>query len=175
MAIKLGISKAYDRVEWQFLRKMMIRLGFDERWVTLAMETIHTASYLVLINGEPKGFIQPTRGIKQGDPLSPYLFLLCTEGLSAMLKRAEEQKRIQGILSCKGRVHVSHLLFADDCLLFCQAKIEECQNLLHLLHSYEMASSQAINKRKTTLFFSKKHKGKHQAGCAKHVGSTSIS
>ena len=90
MAIKLDISKAYDRVEWQFLKKMMLRLGFDERWVALAMETIHTASYSVLINVEPQGFFKPTRGIKQGDPLSPYLFLLCTEGLSAMLMRAKE-------------------------------------------------------------------------------------
>ena len=100
------------------------------------METIHTASYSVLINGEPQGFVKPTRGIKQGDPLSPYLFLLCAEGLSAML-----MKTIQGILSCCGGVCVSHLLFANDCLLFGQAKIEECQNLLHLLHSYEIASS----------------------------------
>ena len=90
MAIKLDISKAYDRVEWQFLKKMMLRLGFDERWVALAMETIHTASYSVLINVEPQGFFKPTRGTKQGDPLSPYLFLLCTEGLSAMLMRAKE-------------------------------------------------------------------------------------
>lgn len=128
----------------------MIRMGFDERWVTLAMETVHLASYAVLING-----IKPTRRIKQGDPLSPYLFLLCAEGLSAMLKRAEEQRKIQGILSCRGGIHVSHLLFADDCLLFCQAKVEECKNLLNLLHSYEVASGQAINRGKTTLFFSK--------------------
>ena len=66
MAIKLDISKAYDRVEWDFLRKIMLKLGFDDRWVHLAMETVHTAMYSVLINGEPKGYISPSDGIKQG-------------------------------------------------------------------------------------------------------------
>ena len=64
MAVKLDINKAYDRVEWSFLRQMMIKLGFDGRWVNLAMETVCTASYSILINGELKGFVQPSRGIK---------------------------------------------------------------------------------------------------------------
>ena len=133
----------------------MIKLGFDERWVALAMETVITASYSVLLNGEPKGFIKPTRGIKQDDPLSLYLFLMCAEGLSAMLRKAKEQRRIQGILSCRGEVNISHLLFADDSLLFYQAKVEECRELLNILDSYEAASGQAINRGKTALFFSK--------------------
>ena len=83
MAVKLDVSKVYDRVEWDFLRDIMLKLGLDHRWVNLAMETVITASYSILINGEPKGFITPSRGIKQGDPLSPYLYLLCAEGLSA--------------------------------------------------------------------------------------------
>ena len=66
MAIKLDISKAYDRVEWDFLRKIMLKLGFDDRWVHLAMETVHTAMYSMLINGEPKSYISPFGGIKQG-------------------------------------------------------------------------------------------------------------
>ena len=86
MVVKLDISKAYDRVEWNFLRQMMIRLGFDERWVDLAMETVRTTMYSILINGESKGFVQPSSGIKQGDLLSPYLFLLCVEGLLGMMK-----------------------------------------------------------------------------------------
>lgn len=90
MAVKLDISKAYDQVEWGFLQRIMLKLSLDHRWVTMAMETITIASYVVLINGEPKGFISPSRGIKQGDLLLPYLFLLCAEGLSALLKKAEE-------------------------------------------------------------------------------------
>ena len=64
MAIKLDISKAYDQVEWEFLRWIMLKLGIDARWVCLAMETVIIASYSVLINGEPKGFITPSRGIR---------------------------------------------------------------------------------------------------------------
>ena len=98
--MKLDISKAYDQVEWNFLRQMMIRLGFDERWVDLAMETVRTATYSILNNGKLKGFFQLSRVIKQGDPLSPYLFLLCAEGLLGMMKKASETKQLHGVLSC---------------------------------------------------------------------------
>ena len=64
MAVKLDISKAYDQVEWGFFRNIMIKLGLDCRWVNLAMETITTASYSIIINGEPKSFFSPSIGIK---------------------------------------------------------------------------------------------------------------
>ena len=107
MAIKLGISKAYNRVEWGFLRNIMIKLGFDVRWIQLAMETVCTASYSVLINGEPKGYINPSRGIKQGDPLSPYLFLLCAEGLSSLIRHVVAAKNLHGILSSNNGVYMN--------------------------------------------------------------------
>ena len=133
----------------------MPKLLIDGRWVQLAMETVHTASYSVLINGEPKGYITPSHGIKQGDPLSPYLFLLCVEGLSSLIRKAIESQQLHGILSCTNGVCISHLLFADDSFIFCQATMEEGQRLLEILGRYEAASGQAINRHKTSIFFSR--------------------
>ena len=91
----------------------MLKLGLDAQWVHLAMEIVHTTTYLMLINGEPQGYITLSLGIKQGDPLSPHLFLLCVEGLSSIIKKAMETQQLHDILSYKKGVCISHLLFAD--------------------------------------------------------------
>ena len=119
MAIKLDMSKAYDRVEWGFLERIMQKMGFEARWINLVMECIKTPSYDVLINGESQGYISPSRGIRQGDPLSSYLFLLCAEGFSALLRKAERDRRLTSISISRGGPGLSHLLFANDNLLFC--------------------------------------------------------
>ena len=133
MTVKLDISKVYDRVEWVFLRQIMLKLGFEGRWVHLAMETIHTTTYSVLINGEPQGYISPSQGINQGNPLSPYLCLLCAKGLSSLIRKAVETKHLHGILSCKNGVCISHLFFTDDSFIFCRATMEEGQHLLNCI------------------------------------------
>ena len=118
MAIKLNMSKAYDRVEWVYLEAMMRKMGFHEKWISLIMMCVTIMSYSVLINGEPKGKIIPKRGLRQGDPISPYLFLLCAEGLSAMFKREERVGHIKGVAVSRGAPRISHLLFVEDKLFF---------------------------------------------------------
>ena len=102
MALKLDMSKAYDRVKWEFLERLMEKLGFDPKWIAMIITCVQTVSYSVLVNGQACGKITPHKGIRQGDPLSPYLFIICAEGLSHMLGRAEAQRSISGLAISRG-------------------------------------------------------------------------
>ena len=145
MAVKLDMSKAYDKVEWDFIRIMMLKMGFDGQWVHLIMQCIQSVSYSIMINGEPVGYIKPSRGIRQGDPLSPYLFLTCAEGLTALLQNAESSGQLRGLSICRGGTIINHLFFADDSLLFCRATVAESQALTAILDIYEKVSGQKLN------------------------------
>ena len=154
LAAKLDMSKAYDRVEWDYLRAVMVKLGFNVRWVGLIMSCVTSVSYSIMINGAPKGYIKPERGLRQGDPLSPYLFLICAEGLSALMRKAERDRMIRGVSICRAGPRISHLFFADDSIIFCRAKLSECNALQNILTLYGKASGQLVNGDKTALFFS---------------------
>ena len=149
MAVKFDMSKAYDRVEWAYLESMIKKMGFGETWISLIMMCVTSVSFLILINGEPKGAITHSRGLRQGDPLSPYLFLLCGEGLSAMLKKKEREGLIRGVAAARHAPRVSHLFFADDSVIFCRATKEECMQVAKVLEVYEEESGQKLNREKT--------------------------
>ena len=132
----------------------MRRLGFNEKWIGWVMKCITSVSYSVIINGEAHGSISPSRGLRQGDPLSPYLFILCTEAFSALLDDASNRKKLNGISICRGCPSVTHLLFADDSLLFCKVDRGEVLLLTEILDLYEAASGQKINTEKSSITFS---------------------
>ncbi|KAL5579373.1 hypothetical protein UlMin_011815 [Ulmus minor] len=153
-ALKLDMSKAYDRVEWPFLEGMMLRLGFADSWVKLIMRCVRSVSYSFLINRQVTGAVIPHRGLRQGDPLSPYLFVICAHGLSEILACFEERKLFTGIKITSGCPSISHLFFADDSLIFCKAKLSEATHLKSCLNSYAKASGQLINFDKSAFSFS---------------------
>ena len=101
MALKLDMSRAYDHMEQCFLEKLMRRMRFYSRWIDLIIECVRIVSYSILVNREPRGMINPSKGIRQGDPLSPFLFLLCTEGLHGLIMQATIAKEINGFSLCK--------------------------------------------------------------------------
>jgi hypothetical protein len=111
-AVKLDMSKAYDRVKRIFLKDMMLRIGFDPTWVEMIMKCVRSVKYKVKVNGCFTEEIIPQRGLRQGDPLSPYLFLLCAEGLSVLLQQAKLEGAIRGVKICHRAPNISHLLFA---------------------------------------------------------------
>ncbi|CAM8999722.1 unnamed protein product [Rhodiola kirilowii] len=155
MSIKLDMSKAYDRIEWHFLEKMMASMGFAEKWINKIMLCIRTISYRVRINDNISEVIRPGRGLRQGDPISPYLFLICAEWLTYTLNKYQEMGLIKGIRICRGAPVITHLMFADDCLLFVKASKDSLSWISSILKRYESVSGQKVNLLKSEVVCSK--------------------
>lgn len=156
MAVKMDMSKAYDIVEWKFTAQVMKRLGFHEKWIKWIMQCITSVSYSYLINDSVYGLVKPHRGIWQGDPISPYLFILCGEVLSGLCRKAELEGSMRGVRVARGCPRVNHLLFADDTMIFCNSTSESCLALLRILQDYESVSGQKVNIAKSAINFSSK-------------------
>ncbi|CAM8974659.1 unnamed protein product [Rhodiola kirilowii] len=151
LSLKLDMSKAYNRVEWNFLEKMLLSLGFHDVWVSRVMYCVRSVSYRVKVNGKHSNLIVPKRGLRQGDPISPYLFILCQEWLSLKLYKEQESKRLEGIHLARGIPRINHLLFADDCLLFLKASFSSLRVLKEVLFLYESVSGQQVNYQKSEI------------------------
>jgi mannosylglycoprotein endo-beta-mannosidase len=143
MLCKLDIQKAYDHVNWEFLLYMLRRCGFGDKWCKWIQFCISTVSLSVLVNGNPEGYFRSSRGLRQGDPLSPLLFVIVMEAFSRMIEKAVTEGLLRGF--AVGHLQVSHLLFADDTLIFCDADVKQFRNLRRLLLCFEAASGLKIN------------------------------
>ncbi|GAU37194.1 hypothetical protein TSUD_30590 [Trifolium subterraneum] len=136
LALKIDISKAYDKVDWGFLRGVMSKMGFTDVWIRWVMMCVSSVNYSVLMNSDRVGPILP-------------------ECLTAFIHQAVGRGDLHGVRICRGAPEVSHLLFADDCFLFCRANVAEVNELMRILHTYEAASGQEVNLVKSEVFISR--------------------
>ena len=153
-AMKIDLEKAYDRLEWDFIRASLLNLGFDEDTSKLCMECITTTSTSILINGHPSKEFLPSRGIRQGDPLSPYIFIICMEMLSRIIHKSCEENKWKPFRLRGGSTSISHLMFADDLILFGEATPQTLLAVRESLSLFFKLSGQKMNNGKSKIFFS---------------------
>ncbi|XP_057419022.1 uncharacterized protein LOC130713254 [Lotus japonicus] len=142
---KLDLEKAYDQVSWQFLEKTLVEFGFPSSIVALIMYCVTSSSISLLWNGNRLPAFSATRGLRQGDPLSSYLFVLCMERLAHMINHEVRQGQWKPVQISQGGPGISHLFFADDVLLFAKAEVAQVRNIYRVLEDFCGASGLKIN------------------------------
>ncbi|WJX49459.1 hypothetical protein P8452_35893 [Trifolium repens] len=148
---KVDFEKAYDSVDWGFLEYMLRRFGFCEVWIGWIRACIFGGNLSVLVNGSPTREINIHRGLKQGDPLAPFLFLWVAEGLGGVMRRAGELGLFKGFSFGSGGPIISHLQYADDTLCIGEASVENLWSLKAILRGFERASGLKVNFWKSSL------------------------
>ena len=140
-------------MEWDFLDAVMERMGFCNDWHRIIMGCVSSVQFDVLVNGQPSHKFRPSRGLRQGDPLSPYLFILIGEVLSRMIQEAVDHNLLEGVRFGVPGPIISHMFFVDDTLLFLRANGKNCRNIIQLLDLYCEVSGQKVNLNKSSVFF----------------------
>lgn len=125
MAVKFDMSKTYDRIEWPYLEVVLTSFGFSERWIHLTMSCVLSIQYSVIIDGSLGEVFSPMRRLRKGEPLSPYLLLLCTEGFNSLMDKTKKRGVLRGLGVSNGGTRINHLLFVDDYVLFGKANRKE--------------------------------------------------
>ncbi|CAL1413192.1 unnamed protein product [Linum trigynum] len=153
LMFKLDIERAFDNVSWSCLFKVMDSLGFPKKWCDWIRGTMCSPMISTIINGEAKGFFKTSKGLRQGDPLSPGLFTMIMELLSFLLNKLKEDGKIRGFCmnESNGDGEVTHLLFVDDTLIFCEASYDEVLYILAALVCFKAITGLKINLEKSIM------------------------
>ena len=151
--MKIDIAKANDKVEWAFLAKILQAFGFDHKIVGAIYQLISTSSIFVLVNGSSSHFFNPSRGLRQGDPLSPILFVIMADCLGRYIRDLVQKGVIKGLQPSSHPLTCSHSQFVDDTIFMGKSKVNEARNLNQALNLYSSTSGQLVNWNKSVVFF----------------------
>jgi len=153
MIMQLDISKAYDKVNWVYLKKMLIAFGFDHIWVRWVMALVTSSNFSILVNGSPSEIFNPSRGLRQGDSLSPFIFIILMEGLGRAIKQAQYSGKIKGLKLTDNGQALTHQQFVDDTMLQGLPTVQEASNYKRILNIFSSASGMEVNLAKSNFFF----------------------
>ena len=154
LLLKLDLEKSFDKVYWDFLRLVLIQIGFPLSVVKWILSCVTSAHFAILVSGTPSSFFKSGRGIRQGYPLSPFLFLLIIEGLSRLILDAKAKGTIKGIKHCKD-ISTTHLLFANNVLLFGMDSVDEWRCYNDIINVFSKASRIYVSNIKSNFFHNK--------------------
>ncbi|GJY43054.1 putative RNA-directed DNA polymerase, eukaryota, reverse transcriptase zinc-binding domain protein [Tanacetum coccineum] len=152
MFFKVDFEKAFDSLSWSFLMSIMEQVGFGSKWRKWIISCLDSDYASILINGSPTKEFKLERGLRQGDPLSPFLFILAVEALNVAIVEAIDNNLFYGIIVGKDKIHVSHLQFADDALILGEWSILNANNLPRILTCFHLASGLKVSFNKSKLF-----------------------
>ncbi|CAN1761157.1 Transposon TX1 uncharacterized 149 kDa protein [Linum perenne] len=155
MMIKLDMKKAYDMVDWEGLDKIMRVMGFSDMWCNWINECIRTVQFSVMVNGAPTDNFKPSRGIRQGDPMSPFLFIILTNTLSFLIEKGISHGSLKGLKLNRRCPTLTHVLFADDTILFGDASVAEAMHIQKTMETYANITGQSINTQKSAIMFTR--------------------
>ncbi len=155
MGLKLDFHKAYDCLEWNFIPAVLRASSFDQKFISLVFQCISIVNFTLLINGCKSSSFSPTRSIRQGDLLSPYLLILCIDVLARLIDREVARGALQGVKIAAGASSISSLFYADDAILFCGAKLGDMAVLMDCVNKFCEWSGQSISTDKSVFFVSK--------------------
>ena len=154
MALKIDLEKAYDKLEWGFIRGMLIRYNFPDNLIEIIVSCISSVSTSLLFNGGSLEPFKPSRGIRQEDSLSPYIFILCMKFLSQLIQEKCEAKVWCLIKASRNGPSFSHLFFADDLVLFAKANADNCNAIREVLDTFCKCFGQTVSDSKYRVYFS---------------------